>query len=145
VTKKRIGRLGVVIVLVFATVACSGDDEPAGPGTVTATDDPTTTTTTTPTPSTTPTPTTDPGATSVTVANFLFQPKTIRVASGDTIELANTHPTTPHTFTVTGEEIDVPLSPQTTEMVEIDLDRGSYPFICTLHETQGMTGTLKVS
>jgi plastocyanin len=139
VTKERIGRLGLVIVLAFATVACSGDDEPAGPGTVTATDDPTT-----PAPSE-PAPTTDPGATSVTVANFLFQPKTIRVASGDTIELANTSPQTPHTFTVTGEEIDVSLDPQTTETVEIGLDRGSYPFICEFHESQGMTGTLKVS
>ncbi|MGZ8602481.1 MAG: hypothetical protein ACXWXN_08195 [Actinomycetota bacterium] len=35
-------------------------------------------------------------ARSVTVANFLFQPETIKVASGDAVELQNTNPQTPH-------------------------------------------------
>lgn len=134
---------GALVIVTLLPVACAGEDDTSdsaqpAPG-VSSTSSPT---------GSSETPEPDDAADiarSVTVANFLFQPKTIRVSSGDTIELQNTNPQTPHTFTVTGEDIDVQLAPQTTETVVIELDRGTYPFICQFHESQGMTGTLEVS
>jgi plastocyanin len=86
-----------------------------------------------------------PVAVSVTVANYSFSPGTITVKHGKTIELSNTNPQTPHTFTVTGTDIDVSLDPGSKSTVDIDLDPGRYPFECRFHgTTQGMTGTLVV-
>lgn len=86
-----------------------------------------------------------PVAVSVTVANYSFTPGTITVKHGKTIELSNTNPRTPHTFTVTGTDIDVSLDPGSKSTVNIDLDPGRYPFECRFHGmSQGMTGTLVV-
>jgi plastocyanin len=81
----------------------------------------------------------------VTQANYTFSPSTFTVASGDTITLKNGTPSTPHTFTVTGEDVDVTVDPSSTRDVKIDLPPGTYPFICRFHEASGMTGTLKVT
>ena len=53
----------------------------------------------------------DDAALAVSVANYQFSPATIKVDSGDAIELTNTNPQTPHTFTVTDEDIDASLDP----------------------------------
>ena len=84
-------------------------------------------------------------ARTVTVVNYQFSPATVKVASGDAIELTNTNPQTPHTFTVDGEDIDVSLDPGSSNTVTIDLPPGTYPFECTFHSSMGMRGTLKVS
>jgi plastocyanin len=84
-------------------------------------------------------------ARTVSVANYQFSPATVKVASGDTIELTNTNPQTPHTFTVTGEAIDVSLDPGSSTTATIDLPPGIYPFECKFHSSLGMRGTLKVS
>ena len=81
----------------------------------------------------------------VSVANYQFSPATVKVDSGDAIELTNTNPQTPHTFTVDGEDIDVSLDPGSSTTVKIDLPPGTYPFECTFHSSMGMRGTLKVS
>jgi plastocyanin len=81
----------------------------------------------------------------VSVANYQFTPATVKVAGGDTIEVTNTNPQTPHTFTVTGETIDVSLDPGSSTDVKIDLPPGTYPFECKFHSSLGMRGTLKVS
>ena len=81
----------------------------------------------------------------VSVANYQFSPATVKVDSGDAIELTNTNPQTPHTFTVDGEDIDVSLDPGSSTTVTIDLPPGTYPFECTFHSSMGMRGTLKVS
>jgi plastocyanin len=81
---------------------------------------------------------------SVVVANYSFTPTNIQVKSGATIKIQNSTPSTPHTFTVTGEDIDVSLDPQSTTKVAIGLSPGTYPFICRFHEGSGMTGTLIV-
>ena len=74
---------------------------------------------------------------------FTFSPSTITVKQGDTIKLDNVSDT-PHTFTVTGQNIDVETQPGKTAQVTIDLPPGTYPFVCRFHESMGMTGTLVV-
>ena len=87
------------------------------------------------------------GGTSVltlTQVNYQFTPAKITVHQGDTITVSDTNPSTPHTFTVTGTDIDVSNDPMSSQDVTIDLAPGTYPFICRYHEGQGMTGTLVV-
>jgi plastocyanin len=87
----------------------------------------------------------DDVALKVSVANYQFSPATVKVDGGDSIELTNTNPQTPHTFTVDGEDIDVSLDPGSSTTVKIDLPPGTYPYECTFHSSMGMRGTLKVS
>jgi plastocyanin len=112
---------------------------------------------TTPTPTPTPTPSMAPSpSTSVPPSNtgtktvvegpgnsFAFMPSTITVKQGATLKLENVSDTA-HTFTVTGQSIDVVTQPGQTSQVTIDLPPGSYPFICRFHQSLGMTGTLMV-
>ena len=75
--------------------------------------------------------------------SFTFSPSTVTVKQGQTITLDNVS-TTAHTFTVTGQGIDVETQPGKTAQVTIDLPPGTYPFVCRFHESMGMTGTLVV-
>jgi plastocyanin len=87
------------------------------------------------------------GGTSVltlTQVNYQFTPAKITVHEGDTITVSNTNPSTPHTFTVTGTDINVSNDAMSAQDVTIDLAPGTYPFICRFHEGQGRTGTLVV-
>jgi len=79
------------------------------------------------------------------VNNYLFMPKTVKVNSGDTLEVTNGNARTPHTFTVVGEDVDLELAPLTSETVTIDLAPGTYQLIRRFHEQLGMKGTLKVA
>ena len=72
-----------------------------------------------------------------------LMPSTITVKRGTTLELDNVS-NTAHTFTVTGQNIDVETQPGQTSQVTIDLAPGTYPFICRFHQSLGMTGTLVV-
>jgi plastocyanin len=74
---------------------------------------------------------------------FTFSPSTVTVNQGQTITLVNVSDT-PHTFTVTGQGIDVETMPGKTAEVTIDLPSGTYPFVCRFHESMGMKGTLVV-
>jgi len=58
---------------------------------------------------------------SVSLNNYLFDPGTVKVGSGDVVAVRNGNARTPHTFTVVGEDVDLELAPLTTEMVTIDL------------------------
>ena len=82
---------------------------------------------------------------SAQVNNYLFMPKTVKVKSGDTLEVRNGNAKTPHTFTVVGEDVDLELAPLTSETTKIDLDPGTYQLICRFHEQLGMKGTLQVT
>jgi plastocyanin len=82
---------------------------------------------------------------SVSLNNYLFDPRTVRVASGDVVAVRNGNTKTPHTFTVVGEDVDLELGPLETESATIDLSPGTYDLICRFHEELGMTGTLKVT
>jgi plastocyanin len=82
---------------------------------------------------------------SVSLNNYLFDPGTVKVGSGDVVAVRNGNARTPHTFTVVGEDVDLELAPITTETVTIDLAPGTYQLICRFHESLGMKATLKVS
>ena len=75
--------------------------------------------------------------------SFTFSPSTVTVKKGQTITLDNVS-STAHTFTVTGQSIDVETQPGKTAQVTIDLPPGTYPFVCRFHESMGMMGTLVV-
>ena len=70
---------------------------------------------------------------SVSLNNYLFDPATVKVSSGDVVAVRNGNAKTPHTFTVVGEDVDLELAP------------GTYQLICRFHESLGMKATLKVS
>ena len=82
---------------------------------------------------------------SVSLNNYLFDPATVRVSSGDVVAVRNANAKTPHTFTVVGEDVDLELAPLTTETTTIDLAPGTYQLICRFHRSLGMQATLKVS
>ena len=160
--RKRV-LMGFAALLVFAA-ACGGDsNDPGGGGTTGAgsTGGTATTGTTGDDPgagslyggdeeeTTGPTGATDAGAgdadISVSLNNYLFDPGTVRVSSGDVVAVRNGNTKTPHTFTVVKEDVDLELGPLETESVTIDLSPGTYELICRFHESLGMTGTLKVT
>ncbi|HEY7660179.1 MAG TPA: cupredoxin domain-containing protein [Actinomycetota bacterium] len=85
------------------------------------------------------------GDVSVSLNNYLFQPTDVEVNSGDVVSVRNDNTRTPHTFTVTGEDVDLELAPMETETAEIDLAPGTYDLICRFHEELGMVGTLTVT
>jgi plastocyanin len=123
------GRRSAVLVLVMALTgaACSSDGSSGG--------------------STIPTSAAGGGASVSTVvqSNFVFTPSEPTVSSGDTITIENSTPSTPHTFTVDGQDIDVTVDPASSQDVTIDLPAGTYPFHCQFHQSQGMVGTLTVT
>ena len=82
---------------------------------------------------------------SVSLNNYLFDPATVKVSSGDVVAVRNANAKTPHTFTVVGEDVDLELAPLTTETATIDLAPGTYQLICRFHESLGMKATLKVN
>ncbi|MCA1727121.1 MAG: cupredoxin domain-containing protein, partial [Actinobacteria bacterium] len=79
----------------------------------------------------------------VEMRDFAFDPKDVTVASGGTIELDNVGQT-PHTFTIEDEGIDEEVAAGEDATVDIELDPGTYDFVCTFHAGQEMTGTLTV-
>jgi plastocyanin len=79
----------------------------------------------------------------VLVNNFSFTPSQFAVASGEVIAVRNANPSTAHTFTLSGTEIDEELNPVDTVEVPLDLEPGRYDLVCRFH-TQ-MTGTLTVT
>jgi plastocyanin len=85
------------------------------------------------------------GGKTLTQVNYQFTPSNLKVRQGDTITVSDTNPTTPHTFTVEGTDIDVANDAQSSQEVTIDLDPGSYAFFCRFHRAQGMEGTLTVT
>lgn len=77
-------------------------------------------------------------------ASFMFDPAEITVQSGATITVDNTDAGTPHTFTISGSDIDVTNDGGASQDVKIDLSPGTYEFVCRFHESLGMTGTITV-
>jgi plastocyanin len=75
---------------------------------------------------------------------LIFSPSTISVKAGATLTIKNVG-SVPHTFTVTGQGIDVTNDTGQTHQVTVNLPAGTYPFVCRFHEGSGMTGTLTVT
>jgi plastocyanin len=53
--------------------------------------------------------------------------------------------TLPHTYTIQDKGINEVLTPGQSANVSIDLAPGTYTFVCTFHQSSGMTGTLTVT
>ncbi|MFB3738927.1 MAG: cupredoxin domain-containing protein, partial [Candidatus Velamenicoccus archaeovorus] len=84
-------------------------------------------------------------STTVDQANFSFDPATLSVKAGSTITVDNTTPSTTHTFTIEGSDVDATLQGGQSQEVTIDLQPGTYTLICRFHRAQGMTGTITVT
>ncbi|MDP9329945.1 MAG: cupredoxin domain-containing protein [Actinomycetota bacterium] len=122
--------LGVTAVLLVLATACSKSSNPS---------------TTSAPPPTSPT----DGTSTQTLeqgpgGKLVFDPATFSVKTGDTITVSNVG-SVQHTFTITGEDVDVTNSPGASQDVTIDLAPGTYPFICRFHQSSGMKGTLTVT
>ena len=84
------------------------------------------------------------GSVTLTAADFAFDPESLSVAAGDTIELVN-EDDTEHNITVEDADIDEDVDPGDTTTVDVgEVEAGSYDFFCEYHPDQ-MTGTLEVT
>jgi plastocyanin len=75
---------------------------------------------------------------------LVFSPTTVTAKQGATLTIKNVG-SVPHTFTVTGQGIDITNDTGQTHQVTLSLGPGTYPFVCRFHESSGMTGTLTVT
>jgi plastocyanin len=81
------------------------------------------------------------GATSITIADFAYDPSTLTVSSGTTeIEVTN-EDDTDHTFTLDDESVDEEIAAGASATVTVDISETT-GFHCTIHPD--MTGTLEV-
>lgn len=146
--KRRIRYGGSLMVLAvalsLATAACSSDSTPSSSGT-----------TAPPPASPSASPTADQGGSggggggnSATIdagANgFVFTPSTVSIAQGGKLTVNNAG-TVPHTFTIQSNGINEVMQPGQSAKITISLAPGTYPFVCTFHQSNGMTGTLTVT
>ena len=72
-----------------------------------------------------------------------FVPSDFSVQARTEITLRN-QGQAPHNFTVEGQNIDQDVNPGETETETLELDPGTYDFVCEFHREAGMTGTLTV-
>jgi plastocyanin len=79
-------------------------------------------------------------AAGLVIVDFGFEPDTLEVAVGTTVEVRNEDGAT-HTVTAEDGSFDVRLAGGQTLSFEVD-EPGSYPFACAIHPS--MTGTLLV-
>lgn len=96
---------------------------------------------------TAPETTTEPAGDTVTVEALdnEFSPAELEVAAGDTeLTLDNTGQN-PHTFTSEELGVDEEVSPGEQATFTVAAEQGTYEFICRIHESLGMVGTLTVT
>jgi plastocyanin len=134
--------MAATVVLAVVASACSSSSTPSGSGT---TQPPPAS------PSASPTATASDdngGETSATIqagkGGFVFSPNTLTVAQGATLTVKNAG-TVPHTFTIQSNNINEVMQPGQSATINLSLAPGTYPFVCTFHQSSGMTGTLTVS
>ena len=134
--------IAIAIAVALGAAACGGGNDAASTpsSTAPASATPTATVGGSPTPSATQT----SGETRLAMEDFAFQPATLSVASGASIQLEN-EGASPHTFTIDGQGIDEQVAPGSDSTIDVSLSPGTYAFYCKFHKAQGMTGTLTVS
>lgn len=81
------------------------------------------------------------GGTSITIADFAFDPNTITVSGPTDVTITNDD-SAPHTFTADDDSFDVQIAPGATETVTVDVSQTT-GFHCTIHPD--MTGTVEVA
>jgi plastocyanin len=88
------------------------------------------------------------GATTATIqagaGGFVFSPNTVSIAQGGTITVKNVG-TIPHTFTIQTNGINDVMNPGQSAKIKVSLAPGTYTWVCTFHQSSGMTGTLTVT
>jgi plastocyanin len=140
--RKGIRGFGLAAMLALAVVAsaCSSGSTPSGSGT-----------TQPPSPSAGQSTDSGGGAGGPTTASvqagaggFVFSPTAVTIAEGGVVTVKNVG-TIHHTFTIQTKNINQVLNPGDSAKITIDLPPGTYPFVCTFHQSQGMTGTLTVT
>jgi plastocyanin len=82
------------------------------------------------------------GGAELVIVDFGFEPDTLEVADGTTIEVVNEDAVS-HTVTAEDGSFDVRLAGGGNRMSITPDGPGTYPFVCTIHPS--MTGTLVVS
>ncbi len=86
---------------------------------------------------------TTPAASTLVMRDNEFVPSDFTIQAGSQITLRN-EGQAPHTFTVEGQNVDHEVQAGETETESLELEPGTYDFVCTFHEGAGMTGTLTV-
>jgi plastocyanin len=139
---RRRAIMGLAVAFVLLGAACSSKSPPS------TLPSPTTQ------PPTTQPPTTQPPASPSASAGFtlqqgaggalVFSPATFTVKEGTTVAVNNVSQL-PHTFTVTGQNIDITNNGGQSQTVTIDLSPGHYDFICRFHVSSGMKGSFTVT
>ena len=84
------------------------------------------------------------GATALSMVDNAYQPGSLAVASGATVEVTNDGQA-PHTVTIEGADINEAVEPGQSTSVTFDLEPGEYTMYCEYHRDAGMEGTLTVS
>ena len=129
----RINRLAVAALIAVGAVSCGGSDDTAGPSP-------------SPTPSQPAASSSDGG----TVEELKALPGrrwsvgTLTLKVGDSVKVVDADPDDPHNFTVDGVGHSPTMSNGDTFVLRFD-KAGTFGFVCTFHESQGMTGTITVS
>ncbi len=85
----------------------------------------------------------DAGAATLVMRDDEFVPSEFTIQAGSQITLQN-EGQAPHTFTVDGQNVDHEVQAGETETESLELEPGTYDFVCRFHEAAGMTGTLTV-
>lgn len=78
------------------------------------------------------------GGTTITIANFAFDPSSLSLPGATDVTITN-NDSSAHTFTADDGSFDVPLDPGATETINIAASTG---FHCTIHPQ--MTGSVTV-
>lgn len=84
------------------------------------------------------------GATTLSLVDNSFDPATLTVASGATVDVSNDGQAL-HNITVEGADIDEDVEPGQSTSITVDLEAGDYTMFCEYHRSVGMEGTLTVS
>ncbi|MGI8460917.1 MAG: plastocyanin/azurin family copper-binding protein [Solirubrobacterales bacterium] len=127
--------LAALAALTVFAAGCGGDDEETTSSTSSTTEE-----------TTAPSGEEGAAASTITMTEYSFDPGDPTVAQGDSLDVVNDGQI-PHNLTVEGTDLaTADLDGGANEDLTVDLDPGSYEFICTIadHAAQGMTGTLTV-
>ena len=120
----RRGVLAVLLVVAAFGVACGGETGKAGDTGSSGAE--------------------EGATTAVTAADFAFQPTSVSVGAGGTIQLTN-EDDAEHSFTADDAGIDIDADGGQSVTVEVgDAEPGTYDFYCKYHK-DSMTGTLEIT
>jgi plastocyanin len=126
--------VATALLLALGTAGCSSDDDTASPS---------------PAPSSSPSASATAPAGSgpaVILANRgnKWVPTELTLKAGESVLVRDTDPGAPHNFVVDGVGRSETMNEGDTFTLKFPT-AGRYTFVCTFHESQGMTGTITVS